>query len=173
MIFKIDTCPPGGDYGHELMNGSSSWDGSVFRYVRSGPYVPPLSLVIGTAIGTREFVSAYDRMEGWTLFAYAVTPGKVYRANWREWGDRWRYPSDLQPDLEEPEDYHELPEDAETRAACPELFVLDFKLSESPPKYGGFFRRFPMGRIFCTQKEKDWFENEFNSDGLYHFVEVE
>jgi hypothetical protein len=108
-FFAIESVrSPWGDYGDILSNGlveaSECVGPPVIRILRTGPYVPPMTLPFGFIIVTEEFRRDLERSQ-LTGFDFEPTQyGKVVRLDWHTWSTDTNEPKSY-PETGEPEDY--------------------------------------------------------------------
>lgn len=112
-----------GDYGAILMHGFGMWDGHILVLERTGPYVPPVTIVDWKLVLTNEARRSVDD-SGLTIRWAEVDKKHITEVGWRSWDQEGEWPAVMPPN------------------GTPENYVLEFPHSDRVAN--------AMGDLWCV-----------------------
>jgi hypothetical protein len=153
---------PWGDYGDILLSGMwSDWgrkDG-MLQVERTGPFVPPISLGLGTIIVTEEFKRTLET-SGLTGFTFLpATSARIVHLEWEKWDLTANDPPEY-PESGEPEDFIlGRPHSAEIAEQIGQLWELHVDPHDEEDGLD-WFRGNTVLYIYVSVRAKTWLQAE-------------
>jgi hypothetical protein len=167
---------PWGDYGNILMHGmTESTPGGTPLLMRTGPFIPPISLPFSTILVTDEVRKGMEPL-AFTGFEFQrMCKRRIVRIPWRDWDLDADEPAEM-PETGEPEDYIlKGKHDAATARELGDIWELKIEItpglqieggsSFNPARYNGkdLCRVHPLGgHIYFSTRLKNWLQANYS-----------